>query len=63
VSVRSAAQWRAAFERGGAFASVTVGVVQWVPGLWRLHHEMRFFPLPRVGAQVRILATTPSEPR
>jgi 2-polyprenyl-3-methyl-5-hydroxy-6-metoxy-1,4-benzoquinol methylase len=60
VSVRSAGAWRRTFEQVGAFSSVTVGVVQWVPGLWRLHHEMRFFPLPRVGAQVRILATAPS---
>jgi SAM-dependent methyltransferase len=58
VNVRSVGHWRRSFESCGDFADVTADVVQWVPGLWRLQHEMRFFPLPAVGAQVRILATT-----
>ena len=58
MSVRSVGRWRRTFAACGAFDDVTADVVQWVPGLWRLQHEMRFFPLPAVGAQVRILATT-----
>ncbi len=58
VSVRSVGGWRRTFASCGAFEHVTADVVQWVPGLWRLQHEMRFFALPAVGAQVRILATT-----
>ena len=56
VNVRSAARWRETFERTGQFRAVTVESLQWVPAMWRLADEIRFFPLPLVGAQLRILA-------
>lgn len=56
VSVRSEGSWRRALERSGIWSHVEVDAVQWVPGLWRLRHEIRFFPMPLVGAQLRLLA-------
>ncbi len=56
VSVRSEVAWRRALQRSGDWDLVEVDAVQWVPGLWRLRHEIRFFPMPRVGAQLRLLA-------
>jgi SAM-dependent methyltransferase len=57
VNVRSEGAWRTAFRSSGAFDEVRVEAVQWVPGLWRRIHEMRFFALPTVGAQLRIYAS------
>jgi SAM-dependent methyltransferase len=56
VSVRSEGAWRRALRSSGDWDLVEVDAVQWVPGLWRLRHEIRFFPMPRVGAQLRLLA-------
>lgn len=56
VSVRSGAAWHRTLTASDQWTNVEVDAVQWVPGLWRLRHEIRFFPLPLVGAQLRIFA-------
>ena len=44
VSVRSDGAWRRAFLVAADWDSLSVDAVQWVPGLWRLQQQIRFFP-------------------
>lgn len=59
VSVRGAAAWRRALAASGPWASTRVGAAQAVPYAWRVSGRMRLFPLPLVGAALRLLAIAP----